>query len=179
MEIQGKVIAVLPIKDGVGKTSGNEWKSREFVLETEESRPQSLCLQLMNANIDRYAVEAGQTVHVKFDCSARQWENRWFNTLTAWEVTVIVLRSATSFWRISSVRLLSALTTLLSGGIGVFACHSPLTARYKSSWILGNVMQLPPFSCRNLSIDLIRQGVNCLHILGVTTMLKLSLNWRW
>lgn len=31
MEIQGKVIAVLPIKDGVGKTSGNEWKSREFV----------------------------------------------------------------------------------------------------------------------------------------------------
>ena len=60
MEIQGKVIAVLPIKDGVGKTSGNEWKSREFVLETEESRPQSLCLQLMNANIDRYAVEAGQ-----------------------------------------------------------------------------------------------------------------------
>ena len=42
MEIQGKVIAVLPIKDGVGKTSGNEWKSREFVLETEESRPQSL-----------------------------------------------------------------------------------------------------------------------------------------
>ena len=60
MEIQGKVIAVLPIKDGVGKTSGNEWKSREFVLATEESRPQSLCLQLMNANIDRYAVEAGQ-----------------------------------------------------------------------------------------------------------------------
>ena len=73
MEIQGKVIAVLPIKDGVGKTSGNEWKSREFVLETEESRPQSLCLQLMNANIDRYAVEAGQTEQVKFDCSARQW----------------------------------------------------------------------------------------------------------
>ena len=68
MEIQGKVIAVLPIKDGVGKTSGNEWKSREF--------------------------EAGQTVHVKFDCSARQWENRWFNTLTAWEVTVIKAKEA-------------------------------------------------------------------------------------
>ena len=55
MEIQGKVIAVLPIKDGVGKTSGNEWKSREFV---------------------------------------RQWENRWFNTLTAWEVTVIKAKEA-------------------------------------------------------------------------------------
>lgn len=41
-----------------------------------------------------YAVEAGQTVHVKFDCSARQWENRWFNTLTAWEVTVIKEKEA-------------------------------------------------------------------------------------
>lgn len=89
MEIQGKIIAVLPIRDGIGKTSGNEWKSREFVLETEENKPQSLCLQLMNANIDRYAVEVGQTVHVKFDCAARQWGNRWFNTLTAWEVVVI------------------------------------------------------------------------------------------
>lgn len=57
MEIKGKIIAVLPVRDGIGKTSGNEWKSREFVLETEESRPQSVCLQQMNANIDRYAVK--------------------------------------------------------------------------------------------------------------------------
>ena len=64
MEIRGKIIAVLPVKDGIGKTSGNEWKSREFVLETEESKPQSVCLQLMNANIERYAVEVGMTVHV-------------------------------------------------------------------------------------------------------------------
>ena len=63
MEIRGKIIAVLPVKDGIGKTSGNEWKSREFVLETEESKPQSVCLQLMNANIERYAVEVGMTVH--------------------------------------------------------------------------------------------------------------------
>ena len=83
MEIQGKIIAVLPIRDGIGKTSGNEWKSREFVLETEENKPQSLCLQLMNANIDRYAVEVGQTVHVKFDCAARQWEYNRQNEMRA------------------------------------------------------------------------------------------------
>ena len=61
MEIQGKVIAVLPIKDGVGKTSGNEWKSREFVLETEESRPQSLCLQLMGG--DRHQSKGGMRMN--------------------------------------------------------------------------------------------------------------------
>ena len=89
MEIRGKIIAVLPSRTGSARLPAMNGKSREFVLETEESKPQSVCLQLMNANIERYAVEVGMTVHVRFDISARQWENRWFNTLTAWEVTVI------------------------------------------------------------------------------------------
>ena len=39
MEIQGKVIAVLPIKDG-GRQNFRQrgWKSREFVLETERKQ---------------------------------------------------------------------------------------------------------------------------------------------
>lgn len=94
MEIKGKVLTLFPVKEGVGKTSGTPWKSREFVIETQDQYPKRICLQVMNANMDRYAVEAGQTVHVKFDCSARQWENRWFNTLTAWEVTVIKAKEA-------------------------------------------------------------------------------------
>lgn len=79
---------------GSAKLPATSGRAGSLSSRTEESRPQSLCLQLMNANIDRYAVEAGQTVHVKFDCSARQWENRWFNTLTAWEVTVIKAKEA-------------------------------------------------------------------------------------
>lgn len=89
MEIQGKVTALLPEKEGVSKSSGNAWRTQEFVLETQEQYPKKCCLQVMNENIDRFAVQPGMDVRVKFDVNAREWEGRYFNTLTAWEVVVL------------------------------------------------------------------------------------------
>lgn len=89
MEIQGIVTAVLPVKEGIGKTSGNPWKTQEFVLETQEQYPKKCCLQVMNDNVERFALKEGMAVHVKFDINARQWEGRYFNTLTAWDITVL------------------------------------------------------------------------------------------
>ena len=51
MEIKGKVLTLFPVKEGVGKTSGTPWKSREFVIETQDQYPKRICLQVMNANI--------------------------------------------------------------------------------------------------------------------------------
>lgn len=89
MELTGKVIVVYPVKEGVGKTSGNPWKTQEFVIETREQYPKKCCLQVMNDNVERFALQVGMEVHVKFDITAREWEGRYFNTLTAWEVTVM------------------------------------------------------------------------------------------
>lgn len=89
MEISGKVTAVFPVKEGTGKTSGNPWRNQEFVIETQEQYPKKCCLQLMNDNVDRFAIQTGMDVRVKFDINAREWEGRYFNTLTAWEVTVL------------------------------------------------------------------------------------------
>ena len=58
MEFTGKIIAILPPRGGVSKTSGNEWKSQEFVIEN----------------------------HDQFDVDARQWNDRWFNSIRAWKV---------------------------------------------------------------------------------------------
>ena len=49
MEIKGKVLTLFPVKEGVGKTSGTPWKSREFVIETQDQYPKRICLQVMNA----------------------------------------------------------------------------------------------------------------------------------
>ena len=82
MEIKGKVLTLFPVKEGVGKTSGTPWKSREFVIETQDQYPKRICLQVMNANMDRFPMEEGMEVSVKFD-------GRYFNTLTAWDITVL------------------------------------------------------------------------------------------
>ena len=89
MEIRGKIIAVLPAREGLGKTPEKKGKGGDFVREKKESNPQGVCRRLMTANTGRYPGEEGMPVPVRFKISARQWENRWFNTLTAWEVTVI------------------------------------------------------------------------------------------
>lgn len=89
MEISGKVIQVYPEKSGVAKNTGNPWRTQEFLMETEEQYPKKCLLQIMNANIDRFALKEGMQVRVKFDITAREWEGRYFNTLTAWEVTVL------------------------------------------------------------------------------------------
>lgn len=81
MEIKGKVLTLFPVKEGVGKTSGTPWKSREFVIETQDQYPKRICLQVMNDNMDRFPMEV--------DISAREWDGRYFNTLTAWDITVL------------------------------------------------------------------------------------------
>ena len=84
-----KVLTLFPVKEGVGKTSGTPWKSREFVIETQDQYPKRICLQVMNANMDRFPMEEGMEVSVKFDISTRERDGRYFNTLTAWDITVL------------------------------------------------------------------------------------------
>ena len=83
MEIQGKVIAVLAPREGTSKT-GNPWKVQEYVIETEEQYPKKMCFEVFgNDRISQYAsmLVVGNTVKVSFDIDARQWNDRWFNSI--------------------------------------------------------------------------------------------------
>lgn len=85
MEIQGNVTAVLPEESGTSK-SGNEWKKRCFVVETPGQYPKSACLQLFGDKVaDCPAV--GESVAVSFDIDSREYNGRWYTTLSAWKVT--------------------------------------------------------------------------------------------
>ena len=89
MEIKGKVLTLFPVKEGVGKTSGTPWKSREFVIETQDQYPKRICLQVMNDNMDRFPMEEGMEVSVKFDISARERDGREFSTVMPHAVSVL------------------------------------------------------------------------------------------
>jgi ABC-type spermidine/putrescine transport system permease subunit II len=49
MELSGKIIAVLPAREGVSK-SGNPWKTQEYVLETHDQYPRKMCFNLFGAD---------------------------------------------------------------------------------------------------------------------------------
>lgn len=86
MEIKGKIIAVLPQKSGVSK-AGKEWQSQEYVLETSDQYPKKMCFTVFGGEkIAEFNIRIGEVVSVHFDVDAKQWQDRWFNSITAWKV---------------------------------------------------------------------------------------------
>lgn len=49
MELQGKVIAVLPERSGV--SARGEWKAQSFVIETHEQYPKKLCFDVSEQTV--------------------------------------------------------------------------------------------------------------------------------
>ena len=87
MEFTGKIIAILPPRGGVSKTSGNEWKSQEFVIENHDQYPRKMCFDVFGADkIEQFNIQMGEELTVSFDVDARQWNDRWFNSIRAWKV---------------------------------------------------------------------------------------------
>ena len=75
MEFTGKIIAILPPRGGVSKTSGNEWKSQEFVIENHDQYPRKMCFDVFGADkIEQFNIQMGEELTVSFDVDARQWQ---------------------------------------------------------------------------------------------------------
>ncbi len=85
MEIQGKVIVVLPERTGV--SSKGEWKSQEFVIETHESYPHKMVFNVFGAErLERFNIVIGEEISVSFDIDAKEYNGRWFNSIRAFDV---------------------------------------------------------------------------------------------
>ena len=86
LEIAGKVIAVLDKRSGTSK-SGNAWVTQEYVIETAEQYPKKCCFSLFGEEkIAACNIKIGETITAHIDIDARQWEQRWFNSISAWKI---------------------------------------------------------------------------------------------
>lgn len=85
MELQGKVIAVLPEKTGT--SARGEWKVQEYVIETHDAYPKKMVFSVLGADrIARFNIQIGQEVTVAFDIDAHEYNGRWFNSIRAFDV---------------------------------------------------------------------------------------------
>ena len=88
MELQGKVIVALPERSGT--SSRGEWKSQEFVIETHESYPKKMVFNVFGEErLQRFGIKVGQEVNVSFDIDAHEYNNRWFNSIRAFDVRLV------------------------------------------------------------------------------------------
>ena len=85
MDLQGKVIAVLPVREGT--SARGPWKSQEYVIETHDQYPKKMVFNVFGADrIDQFAIKAGEEVMVSFDIDAHEYNGRWFNNIRAWNI---------------------------------------------------------------------------------------------
>lgn len=96
MEFTGKIIAILQPKGGVSKSTGNEWKAQEYVIENHDQYPRKMCFEVFGADkIAQFNIQMGEELTVSFDIDARQWQDRWFNSIRAWKVEHLSVSGAT------------------------------------------------------------------------------------
>lgn len=85
MELQGRVIA--ETEERSGTSARGEWKVKGYVIETHDTYPRKMMFEVFGADrIQRFNVQIGQEVNVSFDIDAHEYNGRWFNRISAFDV---------------------------------------------------------------------------------------------
>ena len=85
MEITGRIIEVLPERSGM--SARGEWKSQSFVIETHDQYPRKMVFDVFGAErLQRFNIKGNDEVTGFFDIEARQYQDRWFNNIRAYDV---------------------------------------------------------------------------------------------
>ena len=93
MEIQGKVIAVLPERSGISQRG--EWRSQTYVIETQEQYPKKMAFDVFGGDrIVNFGILLGEVINVSFDIDAHEYQGRYFNQIRAWNVTKVSQQAA-------------------------------------------------------------------------------------
>ena len=85
MDLQGKVIAVLPPREGT--SARGPWRSQEYEIGTHDQYPKKMVCNVFGADrIEQFAIKAGEELNVSFDIDAHEYNGRWFNNIRAWNI---------------------------------------------------------------------------------------------
>lgn len=94
MELQGRVIKVLPITTGT-KNDGTQWRKQEFVFGYYENPTdiyeRSIKLDLMNEKIDEYHLQEGDKITVRIGLGCHEYpqgSGKYFNDIRTGTITV-------------------------------------------------------------------------------------------
>ena len=97
MDIIGKAIAALPVKSGVSQRTGEQWQSREYVIETQEQYPKKMCFEVFGTDkLKEFNIRNNDLIKVNFDITAREYNGKWYNSVRAWKVEHVNPQSQTT-----------------------------------------------------------------------------------
>ena len=87
MEIKGKLVKIMPPITGQGKNG--EWKRQEFIIELEGAYPRKVCISTWGDKVNVGLLNEGSIVNVFYDIESREYQGKWYTSITAWKVDVV------------------------------------------------------------------------------------------
>lgn len=101
MDITGKIIVVGEPRTGTSQRTGNEWKVREYVIETSDSQyPRKCAFEVFGEDkIEQFNIQMGEALTISIDIDAHEYKGRWYNRIRAWRVDRSVSGAAQNYER--------------------------------------------------------------------------------
>ena len=85
MILEGTIIQVIGMQEGVSKTTGKGWKLAQYLLETNEQYPKKVCVDVFGEErINELSLIADEQVALNIDVESREFNGRWYTSVRAW-----------------------------------------------------------------------------------------------
>ena len=96
MELEGRVVRLLPLKEGVSQSTGNPYRTQDFIFGYYENQSdiyeRNIVLNVRNENIEKYNLKENDKIKVRIALSCREYpqgSGRYFNDIRTGDITVI------------------------------------------------------------------------------------------
>jgi hypothetical protein len=85
MEISGKITKFLKEQTGSGRNG--TWVKQEFVIETNEQYPKSVCISAWGDKVDEIRkFNPGDQVKLSVNIESREYNERWYTDVRVWKI---------------------------------------------------------------------------------------------
>ena len=103
MELQGRVVRLLPLKEGVSQSTGNQYRTQDFIFGYYESADsiyeKNILLNIRNENIEKYDLKENDKIKVRISLVCREYpqgSGKYFNDIRTGDITIIQKANAGS-----------------------------------------------------------------------------------
>lgn len=90
-QLTGKIIKVLPVRQGTSRNSGKDYYVGEYVVETEEDYPTKVHFTVFGEDkVKSYNLQEGDNVQISYYVSSREYNERWYTDVRVRNIVKLV-----------------------------------------------------------------------------------------
>lgn len=83
----GRVIQVMPVRQGANQNTGEVWKSQDFIIEMDGRYSRKVKCNIFGvSNVDKANLHVGEYVDIQAEVEAHEYKGYWHNEVRVFDV---------------------------------------------------------------------------------------------